>query len=280
MSLKRILQIKKASTDEPLDVVKIIDEQCLSRGVFDFDAIREALRKLTKYAERENINSDEFMKLFFQLNQMVYADLPRSKGKFHPSSLMDDCERRMYYEITGVPESDTISNKIDGRLQRIFDVGTWWHTYIQSCLWRAGILELSEAPVVNRKRKINGRADGVLRLSKRTLLEIKTMNSFIYAKGKLKPFKKHESQAGVYAKELGIEQICFLYINKDTSEMVAHIVPVNKPLIKEAYDKMDGILDAVDEGYPPVREHCTSQNSAMAKACPYKTKCFNPSRRK
>lgn len=271
MSLARILKSNKVNDT---DIVSIIDKQCLSRGSFDFEAIRDSIDELKVYADKDVRSNDEFMKLFFQLYSNVYGEPKRSKGKFHPSGIMADCERKLYFEFSGFPETDIIKNRINGKLQRIFDVGTWWHTYIQICLWKAGILEQSETPVVNRKRRISGHADGVLRLNKRTLLEIKTMNSFSFAKGKHKPFESHQIQAGTYATELGIDQICFLYINKDTSDIVSHIVPVDKKLVGKAYDKMDEVLEAVEDKIAPARIHCTSDSSPMAKNCPYSIQCF------
>ena len=272
MSIGKILKSKWADNDD--DVVAIIDKQLLSRAKYDFEEVREAVSSLNRYAKKEVRDEDEFMKLFFSLQEKIYADKPRSTGVFHPSSIMGECERKMYYEFSGVAPTDATIRKIDGKLQRIFDVGTWYHTYIQMLLWKSGILEQSEVHVVNKRKRIDGRADGILRLSKRTLLEIKTMNSFSYAKGKLKPFVKHQQQAGVYATVLGIEQICYLYVNKDTGEITSHIVKVNKELVVEVADVMELVLTAVKEEVAPKRVHCKSEISTMAKDCVFKSHCF------
>ena len=277
MSFASLLK-KKINGNE--DVISILDETTLMRDAYDFDKVRERVTDLKKYADKDIREDDEFMKLFFSLFNEVYADRKRSSGVFHPSGIMNACERQLYYEFAEFTPSDVVNRKIDGRLQRIFDTGTFWHTYVQMLLWKAGILEKSEVRVVNRRRRISGSADGIVRLMKlgkalRALLEIKTMNSFSYAKGKLRPKIEHEVQAGVYARELKLDWILFLYVNKDTSEITAHLVEVNNELVDEkAYGKMDDVLDAVTSKVAPDRVHCTHKMSPMAKVCPYASLCF------
>jgi len=266
---------RKVSTKHTEDIVSIIDKQCMSRSSYDFEKVRESLSRLNSYSKKEDREDDEFMRLFFKFFNEMYADRPRTKGVFHPSGISGACERAIYYEFTGEEESDKVIKKHSPQTQRTFDSGTWWHTYIQMLLWKAGILEKSEVKVVSRRRRIHGHCDGILRLDKRTLLEIKTMNSFSYYKGKLKPFLAHEIQAGVYATELELKQICFLYINKDTSEITVHIVPVNRRLVGGAYDKMERILESVSNKKVPRRLICKTDTSANAKTCPYCTLCFS-----
>jgi len=264
---------RKVSGEE--DIVSLIDKQCMARSEYDFESVKESLTKLTKYANKEVRDDDEFMKLFFDFYNRMYADRPRTKGVFHPSGISSACERAIYYEFIGAEESDEVIKRHSPQTQRTFDSGTWWHTYIQMILWKAGILEKSEVKVVHKRRRIHGHCDGILRLKKRALLEIKTMNSFSYAKGKLKPFISHEIQAGVYATVLELEQICFLYINKDTSEITIHLVPVNENLVGGAYDKMNRVLENVRDKVKPKRLICKSESSAAAKTCVYCTLCFS-----
>ena len=266
---------KKFSGKE--DIVGMIDAELVQRKSYDFNNIKKSLRKLTKYAELpdDEREEDEFMKLFFDFYLEMYAERARTKGVFHPSGINTACERALFYEFTGEEESDEMMHRHSGQTLRTFDSGTWWHTYIQMLLWKAGILEKSEVRIRSKRRKLSGHADGILRLTKRTLLEIKTMNSFSFARGKLKPFATHEVQAGVYATELEIEQICFLYINKDTSEICIHIVPVNKNLVAGAYDKMNTVLVAVKNDKLPKRTVCKTSSAAPAKVCAYCSLCFS-----
>lgn len=267
--------LKKKVVKGGVDVIALIDKQCSERTTYDFESVKESLSHLADFVKKDNIEEDELMKLFFDFYLKMYADKKRTKGVFHPSGINSACERATYYEFIGAEESDTFVVRHSPQTQRIFDSGTWWHTYIQMLLWKSGILIKSEAKVRNVRRKLSGHADGVIRLNVDTLLEIKTMNSFSFARGKFKPVPAHETQAGVYARELGLTQICFIYINKDTSELCVHIVPINNKYVDAAYDKMDSILSAVKTKKVPPRLVCKDEDSKAALSCSYCSLCFS-----
>lgn len=278
---------KKVAANGKLDLYDLIEEACAKKSTFSLGALKLKMRLLNNYLQgcsNDDIDMDKFMLLFFEMYEVLYGNKERKTGVFHPSSITAECPRKMYYEFTNVAESDAVENKIDGKLQRIFDVGTWYHTYFQMLLWKAGVLKKSEVNVVSVRKRIYGHCDGILDLSKvgifdDVLLEIKTMNSFSYAKGKMKVFKKHEQQAGIYAKTSGIKKICYLYINKDTSEYVTHIKGIDDELVGEVETVMNVVLSAVRESDTPERI-CASLKSAPAKSCPYATHCFKLNGRK
>jgi hypothetical protein len=274
---RTVRNLQRAETDpSSVTLSSQIDKQCLKiTDCFDTTIIAAKLQELIKIAKFPRFNRDKFFKCFFELYDTVYAPDARAKGYFHASSLENDCERRLFYEISKVKASDMVSRDISPQLQRIFDVGTWWHTYIQLQLLKAGILDKAEVPVVSELSKINSRADGIITWQgKKMLLEIKSMNAMMFAKALVRPFPKHEYQASIYAKELGLEWICFIYVNKDTSAIKEFIIPVNEALIKEPYRKMRRVLNAVDRTIVPDRE-CPNKFSDVALQCPYCTHCFS-----
>ena len=184
----------------------------------------------------------------------------------------------MAYDISGVAPSDHTKRKIGAALQRTFDVGTWYHIYVQNLLFQLGLLEGAEVPVVNKKKYLNGKADGVFKedvFGEKVVLEIKTMNSWNYQKAVFKPFKKHEFQASLYARELGIKKVLYLYINKDTSEMKDFLMPINEEELAAADKKMDKIIELVKVGeLPPRPTACTDRLCDLAIDCPFATLCF------
>ena len=272
MSLSKLF--KGPASEE--DIVSMMHKECVKRESYSFEIVKQKITDLYEYCQHENIDGDEFMRFFFALYMAVYADRPRAKQVFHPSSIESECERKLFFEFSGYDESDKIRNKIDGRTQMIFDVGTWWHTYIQMLLWKAGILEKSEAVVRSVRKKIHGHTDGILKLTTgRCLLEIKTMNSNKFVRGKIGPYPQHEVQAGIYAKELGIDRICFIYVNKDTSEIAVHFKEVNHVKVDDMGDKMADVLDTVLHNQKPERVCCEEPTDDMATKCVFKTLCFS-----
>lgn len=265
------------------DLLNDLDNSILKRKKFSYAAIRKAAKNFSAYMQDsiEKEDNNEMMKLFFNLYGEVYADRERSTGRFHPSSVLGDCPRKIYYEFTeevSEDHHDDIPNTVAPSLQRIFDTGTWWHTYIQFHLYRAGYLIEAEAPVKSIRRRLDGRADGKLLMEiegKETevILEIKTINAFQFSKIKEAPIEKHEAQAGTYADHLGIDWILYLYINKDTCEIYPHLIKPKEALVKQVNRKMSSILESVKLKEAPDRI-CKTPNAIEARKCLYCTHCF------
>jgi hypothetical protein len=262
----------------------ILDKEIIKpRENFSWRVVKTLVKSLSKMLTGEYSRGD-YWKVFHQLHDATYAPPKRRDRIFHPSSLLTDCPRRLHYEMGDVEFSDIGSRRIPANLQRTFDVGTWWHTYVQNMLMRAGVLEEAEVTVRNKERRLYGHADGVLCFEKgfpasaeRFLLEIKTINSMGYRKVKEAPYDYHIFQASIYAAELGIKKIYFLYINKDTSETLEHVIDVNHKELQEAYNKIDYVLKTVENDFPPKRI-CVSKGSKPALECGFCTHCFRDDR--
>jgi len=272
MSIGRILK-QKLSGVETLE--NLIDKELKNRPKFSMERLIETAKDLSSYVEDGDVDVDVLNKKFFALHEAFYADKPRRKGVISPSSLRNECERKYYYYFTGAEETDEVVRDIDGRTQRIFDVGTWWHTYIQTALWKAGVLEKSEVRVRNRKTKVYGSTDGKIHFNKeRMILEIKTMNSFTFAKGKHGVLDDHKYQATIYAKESDIHKICFIYLNKDTSEIKVHYHNVEEKTKKLIDNKINFIHNSVKNKKAPERV-CESRKDKRACECAFRKLCFN-----
>ena len=278
---KRILSLIRGRKKEK-SIVPFIDSQLGKPPTeFSFKNIADDLKELRQLAydchyghDLEN-SEKKFWKEFLHIYDLVYAPTYRAEAKIHPSSLRNSCSRAVYYELSGVEPSNPENRSIDAKLQRIFDTGTWWHTYIQNLLDKSGILIGREVSVVCKKRKINGKGDGIVKFPstrKKILLEIKSINSFAF--GRLgKPVEDHLYQGTIYADVLGLEEIIFLYINKDTCEFKEYRVPVSKELLEEANTKIRKILRGVKRKRPLPRI-CRKKTDKTALNCQYCNHCF------
>lgn len=281
-SLGRILRgiSDKESPDKKVSVIDAINKACAdgvtAAGAFSVLGIKRKLKLLMKMMDSDEFDRDKFFLEFFNLYSLVMAPDKRAKGVFHPSQLLDGCMRQMTYEILGTEPTDKKLKVIGAELQRTFDVGTWYHIYMQAILYNIGWLEQAEVPVVNKKKYINGKADGVFKteiFGEKVVLEIKTMNNWNFTKAIFKPFKKHEFQASLYAREIGATKVLYLYINKDTSEIREFLEPVNTEQLAIADKKMDKVISHVGAKTLPPRS-CSDKFCDGALACPFTSLCF------
>lgn len=275
--LKRLLSTKVDSRKKDL-------LQTIYKGVrnnkkqYNLDRLLKASQKLSRYLlsikKGEPFDFDTYNSLFFNFLSESYAEGHRDSRKVHPSSLRYECERKMFYSLKGVEYSDRVADNIDGRLQMIFDLGHWFHGYIQATLLEMGILVQAEVPIRDKERFVDGRMDGKIYWEGEFIaLEVKTMNSYRFKIGKIAPFEDNEYQAGFYASKLGLKKVCYLYFNKDTCEIAIHIKKVRTKLVELADEKIDYVLDSIDRGVAP-EGVCEKRTDKVALSCPFRTVCF------
>ena len=144
--------IKGSSDEKPLSISDKINSACVngvtSASIFSVLGIRRKIKKLLGITE--DFNRDIFFMEFMDFYMTVMAPDKRAEGVFPPSQLLDGCPRLMYYDLCRLPPSDVRVSTITGELQRTFDVGTWYHVYMQAILYKIGLLEQAEVPVVNK----------------------------------------------------------------------------------------------------------------------------------
>lgn len=222
---------------------------------------------------------------FRELEEVYTAPKSRKDTYIHPSELFHGCPRKMFYRVSGYEETDNVIVEHTAETRRTFDVGTFYHRYIQKLLKRSSHLSFTdEVPILNEARKLKGNTDGVIYFIEisgvKVILEIKTINDYGYGVvvRQNSPHDYHVAQASIYAKELDAEWICFLYVNKNNSQMKDFYVNVSdpkyKPLQDDAYEKIDRVLKAVETKKPPMRR-CSSELDAEAFKCPYFSECFH-----
>lgn len=274
-------RLSEAPTEERKSITEAINKACkdglTSMGAFSMLGIKRQLKNLLFLLDSDEFNRDMFFVEFQKLYTLVMAPDKRAVGVFHPSQLLDGCARCMAYDIKGVAPTDKIVHHIGAELQRTFDVGTWYHVYMQNLLYQLGLLEQAEVPVINKEKYLNGKADGLFKeevFGEKVVLEIKTMNSWNYQKAIFRPFKKHEFQASLYARELGAKKVLYLYINKDTSEIKDFLMPINEEQLELADAKMNSVIEALKTDSLPGRPRsCTDVHCDLAMTCPFATRC-------
>lgn len=258
------------------DINKACSEGITSSGAFSVLGIKRHLKSMVNFLEKDTFDREEFFKEFTKLYTLVMAPDKRAKGVFHPSQLLDGCMRQMTYDLLGTIPSDPGKRVIGPELQRVFDVGTWYHVYMQNILYNMGYLKQAEVPVVNPEKYLNGKADGLFKddvFGEPVVLEIKTMNNWNFSKAIYRPFKKHEFQASLYARELGAKKVLYLYINKDTSEIRDFLMPLNEEQLAIADKKMSNVISNVEAKTLPTRT-CSDKFCDNAISCPFVSLCF------
>ena len=262
----------------------------LPRRVVTKDAL-EGLSKIDKLS---------FLKM--ELFALAFAEEGRDMNGFHPSEISYEdtlCYRKLYYDLAGLKADVTYRKDIDDRLQRIFDLGTMVHLYIQTSLYEQGVLEEAEVSIYSKRYNIVGHADGIVKQKdgffpdllkgERAMLEIKTINSYgfngnKYRAGLTEPKVEHIKQASIYANFLGLDKIVFIYYNKDNSEIKTFTVGVDGKYLDSTLPKLRELVvlnsrnklrkgKDISNHVLPVRQ-CRNVKSKLAQQCPYVKSCF------
>ncbi len=197
----------------------------------------------------------------------------RKEGYIHPSSAYGDCSRKYYYMFNGEPASYA-REKNKPSLQRIFDVGHYWHLYTQLHLKHIGVIIREEVDVHDEDLGVTGHADAEIKFRGQIGgLEIKSMNTFQFSKLKA-PLDKHKFQANIYCGIMKWPFMVYLYINKDSGELKEFMVDFDAQEFDSFVYWVKNIHKACAVKKPPVRV-CRDEHSDMAHNCPYRSICFN-----
>lgn len=276
MSFARIvkgLHEAKDNPDKPT-ILPQLDKEIVKRNETPFSkaALKDKAQDFYKAIIEEEAK-EEVLKKFRELSVAMNAPAKRSKGVISPSTLYGACLRRLYYDRTGEEPSNPNAGKPSASLLRIFDNGSMWHSYIQDMLYRAGLLKEMEVSVKDERTGVSGSGDGVIKLKdKKYLLEIKTINDYSFKKLRA-PLEHHRFQASVYAHFLKLDGIIYLYVNKNTQELLEFIEPIHEASKREFLEILRDVNDAVEEGVAPDRS-CKDKLSERALNCKYCDLCF------
>jgi CRISPR/Cas system-associated exonuclease Cas4 (RecB family) len=260
------------------------------------------LAKLIREASKPKDIEEEFVYAYFKrFHDLQKPRVPR-KGMFSPSSLSNSCLRHLYYRYIGTPEEAENRPVLDfGPILSILQNGNDRHERIQeifSTVGKSGFdfewidvadyLEEFKPPHTEIVEKVGFETklfnsvlpsrfmcDGIFKFDgKYYILEIKTMNNRKWsgAKGEGKPLKDHLLQGTTYGLILGIDNVLFVYENRDNMKLLPFlhkIEPEDKQTIIDITSAVKTYAEL--EKLPPK----TSNVKEDCRWCKYKTLCNN-----
>lgn len=230
------------------------------------------------------------LKRSIELTADKYSRMPSKTYK--PSSM--NCIRNMYYQIIGVePDTGSTSYIMEG----IVNSGSSIHEYIQKhveLMKENGMdceyvdvaefvksrnienLEIvtkqgMETKLYNKDLNMSFLCDGIIRYKgKYYILELKTETSFKWqARKGVDP--KHYNQATAYSNAFKLDEVLFVYINRDILDMKSYMFNVTDDM----RTKLVTAIRTCDE-YVKAREVPSMPEEAGAKFCQYcsyKSRC-------
>lgn len=157
------------------------------------------------------------------------------------SELGNKCSRAIWLRFRWARQ-----RKIDARLARLFRVGSDAESPIVADLVAAGYVVHSQQMQVLTPGHVAGSIDGILEKGgKRALLEIKTHNksrfSSLQKSGVQEAFPSHYAQVQTYASILGLENIIYLAICKDNSEIYTELLTLDQESADAAIKRAEDI---------------------------------------
>lgn len=216
------------------------------------------------------------------LFELAFRSPKRSEGVFHPSDFCKHiCKRKMYFQYTKA-EKDLayVPFTHNNKMQRLVDLGSMIHFYIQMNWKKAGVLIELEPVIVNKKLGISGHADAKLIVNGEVVTgEIKSMTTFKF-KTLEKPEKVHINQASVYARELGTKRILFCYYDKNNSDIKEFIVDRDDVFLAKFDVAAKAVISLVKknkfkkQNNKPDRS-CSNRFHERASECPYAQRCWD-----
>lgn len=247
-----------------------------------------------------DLTDDQKKKFLLIFYRLAFAQESRASGCFHPSEISTEttlCPRKMYFQRGSVPKDKSyIPFTAENRMQRLCDLGTMVHLYVQDNLERLNVLIDMESPVEDPSIGIKGKADGEIKFfgsddlgkfyDEDMLLEVKTINDYAF-KALRKPKPEHIKQASLYGGVKKYKNICFLYYNKNTSEHKVFVAPVDQKYFDDFSIFAKNLIglfnkNAREARSSNVEDHktipekiCSGITVQRAMDCAYRDYCFN-----
>lgn len=213
-------------------------------------------------------------------------------SKSYKPSSMGGCKRSIYYELTGAPtdgvpedysftgicESGTARHEIlQTYVMQMKDAGFDWEwvdpeRYVEEkkiphmeVIERKG----NEVKFYNNLYNMRFLCDGIVKLDDRYfILEFKTESCHKFDKHE-DAWKAHKMQATCYSLCFDIDDVIFVYENRDVCTKKSFLVTVTDEMKDEVEEKIAEIDMSVDENRVPDKEDSASE----CQYCEYKRQC-------
>ena len=257
---------------------------------------RSALKNVAKLIERANKQIPIEQQFLDDLKRSIEIEDVKNARKpsqsYKPSGM--NCIRSMYYQVIGA-DYEAESNYV---MVGICEAGTDRHERIQNAISKMkengfdceyidvaefvksrGITDYldivdkcgNETKLYDRNRNISFLCDGIIKYQGRYyIVEFKTESSFKW-KDRKAVDPKHYNQARTYSLELHIDDVLFVYINRDIVDMKAFMYHVTKEEREGIIELIERCQNYVDKGeLPPIPADASSKKCAY---CNYKKLC-------
>lgn len=230
------------------------------------------------------------LKRSMELDDMKYARKPSQTYK--PSSM--NCIRGSYYQLIGVePEVERASYTLIG----ISNSGSDAHARIQTAVSKMidngmeceyvdvadfvrsrGLTDIevvskqgNETKLYNKKYNISFLCDGIIKYKNRYyILEIKTETSYKWC-NRTYVDANHYKQATAYSLSLGLDNVIFVYVNRDICDMKAYMFHVTDDMRLDIIKYIETCNQYVDQKKtPPKPENVTKKTCEY---CSYRILC-------
>lgn len=218
-----------------------------------------------------------------------------TKANIKPSKIQ--CDRQMYYILTNGQAN--LVQTTDPKLILIQKMGSYIHLLIQEAMSKAepqGIIlrkpeDIVEAAIArgintqivpskydsnnpyeahcyNSDYNISFMWDGGIYFKdSKTLIEIKSEDHFKSIQ-RIAPDPEHIEQSTCYSLGLGVDDVIFLYVNRNYLNIKSYLVHIDNMMKQEVLDKFARVNDAVSKGTLPEKIKCKS-----CKYCDYTVIC-------
>jgi len=190
----------------------------------------------------------------------------KGDNAWHPSGDCTLSARELFDKACGNTESDPIG----AGLRKTFQVGHFWHGYLQHIV--VELLGYADWDAIERSgQKVWAEEDGKPKAYNwcrgsadiapvkipgqgEFLVDFKTMGSFDFKRTELPAWSaaKYECQMNIYMDFFDLDQAIIVAINKDSPhELKEFIFDRNQPLIDTIYDKWHYVSDCLENGTIP-----------------------------
>lgn len=267
----------------------------------DTEALKSTLQGFLDSMEttKGKLSDKDKKRLLLMAFRLAYSQDERATGCFHPSEISQEermCRRKMYFQKGRVAKDATYVNfTSDNRMMRLVDLGTLLHLYVQENLDRLGVLIDFEVAIQSPEHGVSGSMDGAIHFAgeddwnkfydEDMALEIKSINDngFRNLRG---PKPEHVRQASIYGSFLGYKNVCYIYYNKNNSELKIYAVAVDTQYVEDFKELAKGVIqeftmESRKQRTQNVSKHktipakiCSNRTTGRAMECAFADYCF------
>lgn len=213
---------------------------------------------------------------------------------YKPSSM--NCIRNMYYQVIGQePDPEDVSYSFAGICNSGSDIHVWVQTAVSQMKFNGidceyvdveeyvesrGLVNIEvvskqgiETKLYHKWYNTSFLCDGIVRYKgKYYILEIKSESVYKW-QNRTGVDSNHYNQATAYSLALGIDDVLFIYVNRDVLLMKSYMFTVTDDMRQRLVDKIeecDGYVE--NHTAPPIPEDISRKQCAY---CSYKSTCGN-----